>query len=60
MNIAQEYNDEIKRLRVQRDVLREILVDEIQFSRGISRNEAEARADLETFQKMQRNGQVTL
>ncbi len=54
MNIAGEYLDEIERIRTHRNVLREILVDEIQFTRNISRDQAEARVDREAFQKLQR------
>lgn len=52
-DVMQEYKSEIRRLEQERDVLRLILVDEVQFNRSINRDEAEARVDLEVFQKLQ-------
>ena len=53
-NVILEYKEEVARLRDERDVLRQILIDEIQFGRQLAREAATRMVDMEVFQKLQR------
>lgn len=56
INIIEEYKQEIERQRTSAEIYRELLIDQVQFSRNIPREKAAALADLEAFQKLQRVG----
>lgn len=51
INIVQEYKDQIKRVEIERDIYRALLVDEVQFNRNISRDEAEMKVSQEVFSR---------
>lgn len=53
MNIFQEYKDEIKRLQLERNILREIAIVEIQKRWGWPREEIEQHLNAEILEKMQ-------
>ena len=57
INIVAEYKTEIQRLRIERDIVYELLVDQEQYN-NISREVAEDRINREVFQRMQREGAV--
>lgn len=53
MNIVAEYKEEIDRLRAERDVFYELLVDQVQYNSNIVREEAKTRVSQEVFQRLQ-------
>lgn len=52
-NVIDEYKTEVRRLRIERDVIREKLIDQVQWTRNIDREKATALVDLEIFQALQ-------
>ena len=56
INVADEYRAEIKRLRIERDILVELVVDSVQFQSGIGRDAAKNRVTHELFVRLQRAG----
>ncbi len=51
-----EYKAELDRLRAERDIVWQLLIDEVQFNGNIPREQAELKVTNEVFQRMQRAG----
>lgn len=54
MNIVHEFKEQIKRLEIERDVLRETLVDQIQWSGNLDRERASQIVDMKVFRAINR------
>lgn len=54
IKVADEYRAEIARLRIERDILVELVVDGVQFQSGIGRDEAKNRVTHELFVRLKR------
>ncbi len=52
ISIIEELKRHIRNVETQRDIYRLLLVDEVQFNRGISRCEAEERVSMEVFRRL--------
>jgi len=56
IDVIQEYKAEIDRLRVERDIVWDLLVDQEQFNKNVSRETAQMNVNNEVMQRLQRVG----
>lgn len=58
--LMDEYRAARKQVELERDILRELLIDQIQFNNNMTRERAASMVDQELFQKMQRAAEPEL
>jgi len=56
LNIVAEYQSQLARLQLERDIVWGLLVDQEQFNQNVSREVAELRVSQEVFQRLQQAG----